>query len=172
MKMLQILTMVITCFISIFPFCLLAGNSSPAEYLKVHNDARAFVGVEPLIWNEKLESRAQKFVHDHQVDCLDDVRLENNPSGGYGQNIGRVPYNYTALYEVQHWVSNKEKYDYESNTCIGGRDFDDDCIVYVQIVTKLTTHLGCASAMCHDNEDRIVTCYYYPKGIVPGQRPY
>ncbi|MED6176050.1 hypothetical protein PIB30_084221 [Stylosanthes scabra] len=176
MKRLQILTIIITAFVSIFPFCLLAKISSPSEYLKVHNDARAIVGVKPLIWNNRLKSLAQKFVQDHRVDCLDDITLEDPPPENgplYGESFGSIPAkNQAGVNVVKEWVEKKAKYDYNSNTCIGGRSLEDDCLLYVQIVTNGSTHLGCASAMCQDNQDIIVSCYYYPEGNVLHQRPY
>ncbi|MED6111264.1 hypothetical protein PIB30_050927 [Stylosanthes scabra] len=171
MEMLHILIMVITSFVSIFPLYLLAGNTSPGEYLRVHNDARAIVGTEPLIWDDKLEEYAQAFVHYHRIGCLDEVSLADPPHG-YGQNIGRIPKDHAALYAVRYWVALEEKYDYKNNTCIDGRHRDDDCLVYVQIVTKGTTHLGCASTTCHNDKDKLVTCYYNPHGMVPNERPY
>ncbi|MED6136015.1 hypothetical protein PIB30_051992 [Stylosanthes scabra] len=169
MKRLQILTIIIiTCFVSIFPFCLLAKKSSPSQYLKVHNDARAIVGVKPLMWNNNLKSRAEKFVHDHRVDCLDDITLEDPPPEDgplYGESFGRIPAekHEGGVNVVKEWVEKKKNYDYSSNTCIGGRSVEDDCLLYVQMVTNGSTRLGCASAMCQDNQDIIVACYYYPE---------
>ncbi|MED6140776.1 hypothetical protein PIB30_096738 [Stylosanthes scabra] len=175
MERFHILIMLITNFVCIFPFYLLAENSFSGEYLKVHNDARAIVGVKALIWDDELEADAQAFVLNHRVDCLDGLTLEDPPLDENelsGQNIARIPKSHAGVYAVKYWVAAKEKYDYKSNTCIGGRDRNDDCLVYVQIVAKRTTHLGCASVVCHDNQDRIVACYYYPHGTIPGQRPY
>ncbi|MED6194274.1 hypothetical protein PIB30_026926 [Stylosanthes scabra] len=163
---------ILISFVSIllFRFCLFVESSSSAEYLKIHNDERAIVGVKFLIWDPQLESLAQTFVHNHLVNCMEGEKVK--VSRGLGQNIGRIFKDFAGVDAVKVWVDTKQYYDYASNTCIGGGNNPNVCFWYLRIVAKKSTRLGCASAICHNNKDRLVTCYYYPRGTFIGERPY
>ncbi|XLU92738.1 hypothetical protein S245_007090 [Arachis hypogaea] len=158
---------VVTSFITVIPLCLLAQNS-PQDYLEAHNIARAEAGVNPLLWDNELESQANTFLSKHIVDCLDRVSISPHPM--YGQNILSGPSkSLTGAFAVAKWVAQKQNYDYRSNTCIGGNPAN--CVAYTQVVSKSSTYVGCARANCL-NGRTLVTCYYYPPGNILGQRPY
>ncbi|MED6114139.1 hypothetical protein PIB30_077401 [Stylosanthes scabra] len=103
MEMLQNLAVIIS-FTSIFPVCLLAQNS-PQDYLKIHNDARAAVGVKPLLWDLGLESYAFMFVRKHIEHCLEGEDI--HPTG-FSQNIAHTrtsEYLVTGADAVASWVA-------------------------------------------------------------------
>ncbi|XLU48039.1 pathogenesis-related protein 1B-like [Arachis ipaensis] len=157
---------VVTSFVNILPLCLLAQNS-PQDYLKVHNAARAIVGVEPLLWDSELESYANKLLSRHTVDCL---RVEQIQYTLYGRNFASYDSsfeNFSGADAVASWVEQRQNYDYKSNSCIDGTP---TCLTYIQVVSKASTHLGCARVKCI-NGDTLVGCYYHPAPIA-GQRPY
>ncbi|MED6114136.1 hypothetical protein PIB30_077398 [Stylosanthes scabra] len=158
MERLQILAVIIVSFTSIFPVCLLAQNS-PQDYLKIHNDARAAVGVKPLLWDQRLESYAIVFMRKHIEDCLEGEDI--HPTG-YSQNIAHTrtsEYLLTGADAVKSWVAQKRFYDYKTNSCITGNP--GDCINYIAVVSKESTYLGCSRAICN-NGCTLVTCYYAP----------
>ncbi|XLR56038.1 hypothetical protein HN51_010361 [Arachis hypogaea] len=158
---------VVTSFITVIPLCLLAQNS-PQDYLEAHNIARAEVGVNPLLWDNELESQANTFLSKHIVDCLDRVSISPHPM--YGQNILSSPSkSFTGAFAVAYWVAKKQNYDYRSNTCIGGNPAK--CVTYTQVVSKSSTYVGCARANCL-NGGTLVICYYHPPGNILGTRPY
>ncbi|QHN99395.1 hypothetical protein HN51_034546 [Arachis hypogaea] len=161
---------VVTSFITVIPLCLLAQNS-PQDYLEAHNIARAEVGVNPLLWDNELESQANTFLSKHVVDCLD--RVSKSPHPMYGQNIWisrpSKSFTVTGAFAVAYWVAQKQNYDYISNTCIGGNPAN--CFAYTQVVSKSSTYVGCARAICY-NGGTLVICYYHPPGNILGTRPY
>uniref|UniRef100_A0A6N2LW90 SCP domain-containing protein n=1 Tax=Salix viminalis TaxID=40686 RepID=A0A6N2LW90_SALVM len=57
---------------------------------------------------------------------------------------------------VKLWVDEKPKYDYNSNTCVGG-----ECRHYTQVVWRKSVRLGCAKARCN-NGGTIISCNYDP----------
>ncbi|KAK7856648.1 basic form of pathogenesis-related protein 1 [Quercus suber] len=77
----------------------------------------------------------------------------------------------TLLKAVAHlqghlWVAEKNCYDYNRNTCVGGQ-----CLHYTQVVWRNSVRLGCARVQCN-NGWWFVTCSYDPPGNYDGQRPY
>ncbi|KAK9988777.1 hypothetical protein SO802_029016 [Lithocarpus litseifolius] len=64
------------------------------------------------------------------------------------------------------WVAEKPKYDYNSNSCVGG-----ECHHYTQVVWSNSVRLGCAKVRCN-NGATIISCNYDPPGNYVNQRPY
>ncbi|MBL9132624.1 MAG: hypothetical protein JNG86_15570, partial [Verrucomicrobiaceae bacterium] len=59
-----------------------------AEFMRLHNDARAEVGVPPLVWDEKIAAYAQEWAD--QIAARDE--MEHRPNGKYGENLaGYLP---------------------------------------------------------------------------------
>ncbi|QHO09792.1 Pathogenesis-related protein [Arachis hypogaea] len=165
----KIWVVVISFITSAVPLFLMAQNY-PEDYLKVHNDARASVGVQPLKWVKYLEDHAHEFVNKRAVSC-------QIGSGGGGlrnrfsilsmQNSQPI----TGADAVTLWVKTKKNYDYKSNSCTD--KWNHTCIPYVKIVWGGTTSLGCARIRCHNIKKGIlISCYYFPRYNFPAQRPY
>ncbi|MED6211056.1 hypothetical protein PIB30_069914 [Stylosanthes scabra] len=158
MARLQML-LILTSFVSIFSSSCLLAQNSPQDYLKVHNVARAAVGVKPLLWDSKLESEANMFVSKHIVECIKKKGIVVDVE--HGRNIASAwrPGYFRGVDAVVLWLSQKPLYNYESNSCIGGDRVT--CFAYTQIVSKASTYLGCAKAKCQ-NKDTLVACFYHP----------
>lgn len=149
------------------------GSRLTAEEMRVllilHNEARADVGVDPLIWSKGLALYAQSWAeHLAATRC----RMEHRPRSGkwkqlYGENllIGTAGYHGVAD-AVREWEREKSLYHGEalnsSNWYPAGH--------YTQIVWKGTRHVGCAKAECRGKV--IVVCNYDPPGNVLGLKPY
>jgi pathogenesis-related protein 1 len=139
------------------------------EVLRLHNKARAEVGVGPLQWSRKLAIYAQEWADRlASTDC----QLEHRPDSGpwkqqYGENLymGTAGY-YDAADAVEAWVAEKQLYNGEPLTFSNWNDVAH----YTQIVWDDTQHVGCAAAECQGN--LIVVCNYDPPGNVLGQKPY
>ncbi|KAI3904722.1 hypothetical protein MKW92_038341 [Papaver armeniacum] len=136
----------------------------PYDYLKGHNDARAIVGVAPLVWNETVADYARDYANERAADC----NLIHS-GGPYGENIamGSSGWPFPVKYAVVMWVSEESDYDYASNSCRS----DKACLHYTQVVWRNTIYLGCAKVIC-DNGGTFITCSYDPPGNYDGERPY
>jgi hypothetical protein len=71
---------------------------------------------------------------------------------------------------VGSWESEKQDYNYDSNTCAPGKQ----CGHYTQVVWSSTQRLGCGRAVRTTNGRTYViwVCNYAPPGNTIGQRPY
>nr|XP_010904535.1 pathogenesis-related protein 1B-like [Elaeis guineensis] len=130
-------------------------QNSHQDYVDAHNKARQEEpGVGPVSWN---------YANKRKRDCY----LEHS-YGPYGENLfsgwGKE---FTAADAVEAWVSEKDWYDYYTNTC----DRRGVCEHYTQVVWRNSTQIGCARVKC-PRGDVFITCNYYPPGNVPGERPF
>jgi len=137
--------------------------------IRLHNKARADVGVGPLVWLKSLAEYAQSWA-DHLAATR--CRIEHRPYSGkwkqrHGENlfVGTSGY-YGVADAVKAWESEKSLYHGKplnsSNWYPSGH--------YTQMVWRSTSHIGCAKAECGGNV--IIVCNYDPPGNVLGQKPY
>lgn len=143
-------------------------NAEKAQFVKLHNDARAAVGVKAQVsWSDAVAAKARE----HASTCRTD-----HIKGPYGENLwwgwssaaGWVGKPADAM---GYWVGEKPYYDYRSNKCVGGRQ----CLHYTQVVWSRTTQIGCARVTgCNINgrSSTLIACNYNPPGNIDGQRPY
>ncbi|CAN6459889.1 unnamed protein product [Victoria cruziana] len=141
--------------------------NSTQDFLEVHNQARAAVGVGPLQWNPALAAAASRFarMQRNYKQCA----LSSSTTTPYGENEcwgkGRPM---SAREAVEMWVAQKAYYSYANNSCAAGRQ----CGVYTQVVWRKTERLGCAQASCDQGDITLTICYYDPPGNFQGERPY
>ncbi|KAL4615139.1 hypothetical protein ACB092_07G103500 [Castanea dentata] len=140
---------------------LSCAQNSPADYVNAHNAARAQVGVGAITWDANLATFAQNYAKQHKGDC----RLVHS-GGPYGENLAGSTGDLTGTAAVNLWVAEKSKYDYNSNSCVGGV-----CGHYTQVVWRNSVRLGCAKVRCN-NGGTFIGCNYDPPGNFVGQRPY
>ncbi|WVZ10648.1 hypothetical protein V8G54_015178 [Vigna mungo] len=119
---------------------LTLAQNTPQDYLEVHNQARAEVGVGPLSWNHTLQAYAQRYANERIPDC----NLEHS-MGPYGENLAEGYGEMKGSDAVKFWLTEKPDYDYGSNRCV-----HDECGHYTQIVWRNSIHLGCARAKCNN----------------------
>ncbi|KAK4856576.1 hypothetical protein QYF36_018911 [Acer negundo] len=131
-------SLAILCLVGIAVLHLSYAQNSPQDYVRAHNVAHA------------------------QGDCKL-VHL----GGPYGENIAWSSGDLTGTTVVKLWVDEKPKYNYNSNSCIGG-----ECIHYTQVVWHNSVHLGCAKVKCDNGQGTFITCNYDPPGNFVNQRPY
>jgi uncharacterized protein YkwD len=139
-------------------------NSASAlahEMLAAHNQIRARVDVQPLIWSASLAARAQDWANQ----LLQQSRFYHRPNSNVGENIFEILGGHVSPAEgVGDWASEARSYNYRANTCRGL------CGHYTQVVWRGTRELGCAVASKHGRE--VWVCDYNPHGNWIGERPY
>ncbi|CAA0819386.1 CAP (Cysteine-rich secretory proteins- Antigen 5-and Pathogenesis-related 1 protein) superfamily protein [Striga hermonthica] len=133
--------------------------------LIVHNNVRAGVGLQPLVWSKKLTKYARSYAEKRRADC----QLKHSGSRWYGENIfwgsGKI---WSMTQAARDWAGEKASYHYSSNSCDSGKM----CGHYTQIVWRDTTKVGCAKVACDNNKGIFITCNYHPPGNYIGERPY
>ena len=139
-------------------------QNSPQDYVSPHNSVRAAVGVAGVGWSTTLQAYAQNYANQRIGDC----KLQHS-GGRYGENIfWGGGSGWTAADAVKLWASEKQDYDYGSNTCAAGKQ----CGHYTQIVWRATMSIGCARVVCNDNLGVFIICSYDPPGNFVGHKPY
>ncbi|KAH9655435.1 Pathogenesis-related protein 1 [Citrus sinensis] len=106
-----------------------------------------------------LPSRAQDLPQDY-VNAHNAARaqaLRREPCGSSGNLSGA-----DGL-----WVSEKDDYDYNSNSCNAGKV----CGHYTHVVWRNSVRIGCAKVRCN-NGGTFIGCNYASPGDVVGQKPY
>ncbi|KAM7470528.1 hypothetical protein LguiA_008711 [Lonicera macranthoides] len=161
MGLFKISISVVFLLVLAMPHFSLAQNS-PQDYLDAHNSARAAVGVGPLVWDNTVAAYAQNYANQRIGDC----NLVHS-GGPYGENLAKGSGDFTGTAAVGLWVGERGDYDYNSNSCINGRE----CLHYTQVVWRNSVRLGCARVRCNDGW-WFITCNYDPPGNYVGQRPY
>ena len=160
MMMFKIL-LAIVCVIGLATVHVSLAQNSPQDYLNAHNAARAQVGVGPMRWDAKVASYARNYVEKLKGSC----KLVHS-GGPYGENLAWGSGDLSGTAAVNMWVGEKPKYDYNSNSCVGG-----ECRHYTQVVWSNSVRLGCAKVRCN-NGATIISCNYDPPGNYVNQRPY
>ncbi|KAF9665890.1 hypothetical protein SADUNF_Sadunf16G0171900 [Salix dunnii] len=128
-------------------------QDSPQDFLKAHNTARASVGVGPMIWDNKVAAFARSYINGLRRSC----RIVHS-GGPYGENLAWGSANLAGTAAVKMWVDERQYYDYDSNSCVGG-----ECKHYTQVVWRKSVRLGCAKVRCN-NGGTIISCNYDPPG--------
>ncbi|KAF0908319.1 hypothetical protein E2562_024733 [Oryza meyeriana var. granulata] len=144
-------------------------QNSPQDYVDPHNAARADVGVGPVTWDDAVAAYAESYAEQRRGDC----QLQHSDSGGkYGENIfwGSAGSDWSAADAVSSWVSEKQWYDHDSNSCSAPEG--SSCGHYTQVVWRNSTAIGCARVVCDNDAGVFICCNYSPPGNYVGQPPY
>jgi len=142
------------------------GNSAPAvaqEFLRVHNDARARVGVAPLRWSNELARYAQQWAD--QLAASGQFK-HRPPGSGYGENLFGGSVGYGPADAARHWLEEKSAYN-------GGPVTPQNFNAvghYTQMVWSGTTEVG--YGMATGRNGVVVVANYAPAGNRSGQKPY
>ena len=136
-----------------------------------HDRARAAVGLPRLVWDERLVASAGRYAR--ELARTGRFRHANQPQGAarQGENLftgTRGDYSYAEI--VGLWVA--EGRDFVNrpvpHSSLTGRW--EDVSHYAQIVSRVTTHVGCA--MASNARDDFLVCRYAPPGNVAGATVY
>ena len=137
-------------------------NADAMAVLDAHNQARAQVGVKPLVWSVELSAIASIYAKK----LASSGRFEHSGRRGYGENLFMgTAGSYGPVDGVRAWVDESRDYDYNVNHGHGKTVGH-----YTQVVWSGTTAVGCGQAVGHGS--MWMVCNYYPAGNIVGQRPY
>jgi hypothetical protein len=139
------------------------------EYLQLHNQARAEVGVGPLKWSEELAHTALRLARYQQINLACSFATLKNHKYDGNQAMGLHNKTFTPGVVFNAWVKNKPYYDYDRNLCQLSRN---RCRAYTRVVWRKALELGCAQATCETAGTSIYICLYNPPGNIKGERPY
>uniref|UniRef100_A0A0D9V169 SCP domain-containing protein n=1 Tax=Leersia perrieri TaxID=77586 RepID=A0A0D9V169_9ORYZ len=147
--------------------CPCQAQNSQQDYVKLHNAARAAVGVGPVTWDTSVQAFAENYARQRAGDCK---LIHSSNRDNLGENLfwGSAGKDWSAADAVQSWVNEKKDYNYGSNSCAPGKV----CGHYTQVVWRASTKIGCARVVCSNNRGVFITCNYKPAGNYVGQRPY
>ncbi|WVZ61774.1 hypothetical protein U9M48_011594 [Paspalum notatum var. saurae] len=139
-----------------------AAQNSPQDYVDLHNAARADVGVGEVSWDDTVAAYAQSYAAQRQGDC----QLVHSSGGPYGENLfgGSAGADWSASDAVGSWVSEKQYYDHDTNSCAAPAG--QDCLHYTQVVWRDSTAIGCARVDCDNAAGVFIICSYNPRGNV------
>lgn len=152
-----------------------ASSSLADQMLTVHNQERLKYHTAQLQWSPELAQVALDWAN-HLASTGEFEHRSNDkevnplaPGESLGENIWTGSTGgWTAAEGVQDWISEKQWYDYASNSCSATPP--NSCGHYTQVIWKNTTLVGCAW-VSGGGSDYLV-CNYYPAGNVQGERPY
>ena len=143
------------------------------QMLRVHNDARAAVHVEPMIWDDGLAAKsleyAQRLIQNNNsalIHSTDRVGIGENLSGGNSTALGN---RFGAVRLANLWV--REGFWYQADNASSYKcDSQAEVGHYVQIVWRNTRRFGCGYAVIGNS--RLLACRYGPGGNISGERAY
>ncbi len=131
-----------------------------AEFLRLHNQARADVGAAPLAWSQQLADHAQQWAEElARRDQM--VHRSDNP---YGENLAAGS-NVDVAGGCRMWLAERSAYD---GGAIDGGNFSA-IGHYTQMIWGTTTHVGYGIA--RNGRNTYIVANYSPAGNVIGQRP-
>src|SRR4051812_26170779 len=163
-----------------------SNNESVADFanhiLAIHNAERVAVGVQPLVWSDKLAADAKTWAdymaatHNFRHDA------EHLGNLGEGENLNSFVYNLgdppsTAKLQ-EGWVNEKNYYQqWATNSLPKTANWTGWYPGhYNQMVWKTTKEVGCAtgftSGLSADSRGVFLDCRYSPPGNILGQKPY
>lgn len=156
------LALAIVCVMGLALVHVCEAQNSPQDFVDAHNKVRAKEGLGPMTWDQKVATFAENYAK-QRVDCK--LQHSDPATHPYGENLFFGP-EATAATAVEDWYSEKENYDYNTNSCLKGM-----CGHYTQVVWRDSVRLGCGRVKC-TNGLFFITCNYDPAGNWEGEKPY
>ncbi|KAL3358476.1 hypothetical protein AABB24_015547 [Solanum stoloniferum] len=105
------ISLLLTCLMVLAIFHSCDAQNSPQDYLAVHNDARAQVGVGPMSWDAGLASRAQNYANSRTGDC-------NLIHSGAGENLAKGSGDFTGRSQTTTMVPTNVQADKCADTIL------------------------------------------------------
>ncbi len=136
-----------------------------AEFMKLHNDARAEVGAPPLVWDDGIAAYAQEWAE--KIAAAD--KMEHRPGGKYGENLaGYLPeYGERPVHGAHMWYEEIKDYRGEKMNDKNWQHVGH----YTQMVWRKSTKVGFGVAMTKNG--MVMLCANYEvAGNMMGEHPY
>jgi uncharacterized protein YkwD len=141
--------------------------------LEIHNSERAAVGVQPLVWSDKLATDAKPWAE--HLATTSEFKHDPNLPQGEGESIAgfNPSKGVSAPGEGQQlWVAEKKDYHGQPIPPMGSPEWNTYPGHYTQMVWRGTKEVGCATASGGGHPYSILVCRYSPPGNYNGQKPY
>ena len=132
--------------------------ASITEILNIHNQARARLKLENLVWDCDLAAYAQEWatrgVAEHRADCFFGESIFVGGGVDVSPGLG-----------VQRWLNEGTAWDNKNAVCQTGKT----CTHYTQVMWKKTTKIGCGlSRDLPGPWKMMLVCNYDPAGNTAG----
>jgi uncharacterized protein YkwD len=131
-----------------------------AEFMRIHNQARASVGALPLQWSQELANFAQEWANQ----LASRNQLEHRSGNAYGENLAYGS-QLNAATAAKLWLQERAAYNGES---IDARNISA-VGHYTQMIWSSTTLVG--YGIVRVGSKTYVVANYSPAGNVVGQKP-
>lgn len=131
--------------------------------MKVHNEARAAVSVQPLEWSNKLATFAQEWADELGRSGA----FEHRPDNNYGENLAGFYPPQGPDAGARLWLEEKRLYH-------GEKMVGDNYLTighYTQMVWRKTLRVGYGIAQ-QPNGMWVLVANYEPAGNMEGEHPY
>ncbi|MBA0672592.1 hypothetical protein Goklo_024252, partial [Gossypium klotzschianum] len=138
--------------------CLYGNDSSPQDFLNVHNATRAAVVIRPITWNNVVARYAADYAEKRISDC--DLMHSGGP---YGENLAWSSGDLSEPDAVRLWIDEKDYYNLKSGVC----DSSYVCRQYTQVIGRNSSRIGCAKVIGSNNGGTFVICNYDPPSNDP-----
>jgi pathogenesis-related protein 1 len=134
------------------------------EFLTIHNEARARVGVEPLRWSAQLARHAQQWAD--ELATSGQFRHRDQTGTGYGENLFGDSDGFGPADAARHWLKERDNYRAGPITAQNFAAVGH----YTQMVWRATTEVGYGVARGRNGV--VIVANYAPGGNLVGQKPY
>ena len=138
-------------------------DDQQSAFMRVHNDARAEVGVTPLMWDPTLAAYAQEWANQ----LAKSGKFEHRPNGKYGENLAGFHPPDGPDSGARMWLGEKKDYRGER---IDNRNFMK-VGHYTQMVWRQTQRVGYGFAK-NAKGMWVLVANYEPAGNMIGEHPY
>lgn len=147
-------------------------NNLDQRLLAGHNRERATIGIQPLLWDDKLAQDAALYArHLAQVGYLVHSRDDPRDPDPQGENLWAGTHGYYGPESmVGLWIAEKEDFKqgvFPNNSLSGDLE---KVAHYTQVMWRSSHAVGCAVA--HGRDDDFLVCRYSEGGNVIGERPF
>ena len=154
--------------------CFAVTQTQRSTILEAHNSIRSEYGLSDLLWDAKLEKKAQEWAN---TIAKNNVFAHSSSAfrGGMWENL----YMYSSSLQkvissgadaVYSWIDEGWNYDYTSNSCAPWAM----CWHFTQIIWKATKRIGCGQSTrkAWKMTNIYWVCQYDPAGNILWQKPY
>lgn len=152
-----------------------ANEEEQTAFLELHNQYRHEVGVDSLIWSNRLAEYAMEWAE--VLATEHDCNIRHRPRSGkytqrFGENIYIMQGKEPEIKDAMKSWGEKEKQHYNGEA-IGNVKSNVPTGHYTQIVWQSTKKVGCARVRCNKSRETFIwVCNYDPPGNWVGQKPY
>jgi hypothetical protein len=133
------------------------------QFVVPQTHLRAIHGLRPLKWSNDLADQAARWAGGFKHNCA--------AASSSGVNVFRGGCDGRRSWQpsdaVAAWAEQADHFDFGAGACAVG----NACAQFEQLMWRMSSQVGCASVQCASGET-LMTCHYWPRGNIIGQRPF